>query len=169
MARCLIVDGYNVIKRDALLQRIEAKNLAEAREVLIARLANAPALRQDRITVVFDGWDSGNVRETKENRGRIAIIYSRHGERADEVIKRLAEEAQRKGSLLVVTDDAEICRFVRSVGQETAKVPRRSFQPRPRFDDCLVKEEDIAPPPSTSRKGNPRQPKKKRDRQPSLW
>ena len=61
------------------------------------------------MTVVFDGWQGGWNTEKMEKRKEIEIIYSKLGEKADEVIKRLIKE---KGSeAIVVTSDRDISRF----------------------------------------------------------
>ena len=39
--------------------------------------------------IVFDGWQAGGLRETRDLHRGIRVIFSRRGERADEVIKRL--------------------------------------------------------------------------------
>ena len=39
------------------------------------------------ITVVFDGWKTGEARESQSATGGIKVIYSRIGEKADSVIK----------------------------------------------------------------------------------
>jgi hypothetical protein len=64
--------------------------------------------------VVFDGWLGGEPKETRDRRLGMLIIYSRRGEKADEVIKRLlAAERQRA---VVVTSDREIQAWAHGVG-----------------------------------------------------
>jgi predicted RNA-binding protein with PIN domain len=61
------------------------------------------------MTVVFDGWQGGWNTEKRERRREVEIIYSKLGEKADEVIKRLLKE---KGSeAMVITSDQDISRF----------------------------------------------------------
>jgi predicted RNA-binding protein with PIN domain len=61
------------------------------------------------MTVVFDGWQGGWNTEKREKKREIEIIYSKLGEKADEVIKRLVKE---KGSeAMVITSDRDISRF----------------------------------------------------------
>jgi predicted RNA-binding protein with PIN domain len=61
------------------------------------------------MTVVFDGWQGGWSIEKMEKKKGIEIIYSKLGEKADEVIKRIIKE---KGSgVIVITSDREVSRF----------------------------------------------------------
>jgi predicted RNA-binding protein with PIN domain len=62
-----------------------------------------------RVTIVFDGWQGGWNTEREEKKKGIEIIYSKLGEKADEVIKRLVKE---KGSgVIVITSDREVTRY----------------------------------------------------------
>ncbi len=102
----LIIDGYNVIRQSQELQRLDARELEAGRTALLARLAAYRERCRHKITVVFDGWLGGDPKETRDRRQGMLIIYSRRGEKADEVIKRLlAAERQRA---VVVTSDREI-------------------------------------------------------------
>lgn len=131
----IIIDGYNLIRQSDSLRRFERLGLEKGREELIRRLAPYRKLKGHRITVVFDGWIGGHLREERQREEGIRIIYSRRGERADEVIKRLA----RKGSgeeLVVVTSDREIADAVgRSGGVAIAS---------PEFETRLVVEGEAA-------------------------
>jgi predicted RNA-binding protein with PIN domain len=62
-----------------------------------------------RVAIVFDGWQGGWNTEREEKKKGIEIIYSKLGEKADEVIKRLVKE---KGSgVIVITSDREVTRY----------------------------------------------------------
>jgi len=102
----LIIDGYNVIRQSQELQLLDARELEAGRTALLARLEDYRQHCRHKVTVVFDGWLGGDLQETRERRQGMMIIYSRRGEKADEVIKRLlAVERQRA---VVVTSDREI-------------------------------------------------------------
>ena len=102
----LIIDGYNVIRQSQELQLLDARELEAGRTALLARLEAYRQHGRHKITVVFDGWLGGNLQETRERRQGMMVIYSRRGEKADEVIKRLlAVERQRA---VAVTSDREI-------------------------------------------------------------
>lgn len=94
MGRDILVDGYNVLKRSASFQALEAKNLAAARDALITQLSSRYCHTPHQVVVVFDG--DGAYEQVSHER-RIRIIYSRRGETADSVIARLAGEARTAG------------------------------------------------------------------------
>ncbi len=102
----IIIDGYNLIRQSDSLRRFEKFGLEEGRNELIRRLSNFKKKRRHEITVVFDGWISGSPVEERQKEGGITIIYSKKGEKADEVIKRIAKKSDRE--IIVVTSDRGI-------------------------------------------------------------
>jgi predicted RNA-binding protein with PIN domain len=102
----LIVDGYNIIRQSPRLQFLDAMDLQAGREALLELLALYRRRSHHQITVVFDGWQQGELKESRERHQGILVIYSRRGERADEVIKRLLHQERERA--LVVTSDREI-------------------------------------------------------------
>jgi len=102
----LIVDGYNIIRQSPRLQFLDAMDLQAGREALLELLALYRRRSHHQITVVFDGWQQGDLKESRERSQGILVIYSRRGERADEVIKRLLHQERERA--LVVTSDREI-------------------------------------------------------------
>ena len=111
----IIVDGYNLIRQSATFRQSERKSLEEGRNALIRSLAIYRTLRGHRITVVFDGWIGGSPREERDLAFGMEIIYSRLGEKADEVIKRMVEKGSEE--ILVVTSDREIAVFATRRGK----------------------------------------------------
>src|SRR5665648_1154113 len=102
----LIVDGYNVIRQSPRLQLLDAMDLQAGREALLELLAHYRRRSHHQITVVFDGWQHGDLKESRDRYQGILVIYSRRGERADEVMKRLLTRERERA--LVVTSDREI-------------------------------------------------------------
>jgi uncharacterized protein len=111
----IIVDGYNLIRQSDTFRHSERKSLEEGRNALIRSLAGYRKLRGHRITVVFDGWEGGSPTEERDLAGGVEIIYSRLGEKADEVIKRLLGKGSEE--ILVVTSDREIAVFATRRGK----------------------------------------------------
>jgi predicted RNA-binding protein with PIN domain len=111
----IIVDGYNLIRQSVTFRQSERKSLEEGRNALLRSLAGYRKLRGHRITVVFDGWVGGSPTEERDLAGGVEIIYSRLGEKADEVIKRLLGKGDEE--ILVVTSDREIATFAVRRGQ----------------------------------------------------
>ncbi len=110
----ILVDGYNVIKKNAMFQMMEIKNMALARDTLIRQLKNRYRYTTDRVIVVFDGSDG---REQTRHDDHIRIIFSRYGETADSVIARLAKEARQAGrKIILYSDDCEVKQSVREQG-----------------------------------------------------
>ena len=103
-ARDILVDGYNVIKNNLMFRTLETKSLAEARLLLIRQLQNRYRHTTHRVIVVFDG---DGKHEQVSHEEHIRIVYSRYGETADSVIKRLSAEARSVGRLVQMYSDDE--------------------------------------------------------------
>jgi uncharacterized protein len=106
----VIVDGYNLIGSEQGLHGA----LEHKRNWLIERLVQYQKIKRFDVTVVFDGWRSGQIRETNEKFAGIAVIYSRQGEKADAVIMRVARE--KSAGAVVVSSDREIRNAVERSG-----------------------------------------------------
>ncbi len=105
----LIIDGYNLLHVNRSLVRLNSVQLQWERDRLIHQLSTYQELKACRVTVVFDGWQEGWSTETREKKKGVELIFSKLGEKADEVIKRIVKE---KGSgSIVITSDRDIARF----------------------------------------------------------
>ncbi|MFZ5453492.1 MAG: NYN domain-containing protein [Thermodesulfobacteriota bacterium] len=168
MALHLIIDGYNLIRQSPYLQAMEARELEFGREALLAKLAGYRQSRpQHKITVVFDGWLGGNLKESRDRRAGMAIIYSRRGERADEVIKRLLERERGRG--VVVSSDKELQDFADRVGAAWISAPEFEMFHLQGAAGPTESEAEEQPPSRSSKKGpSHRVPKRQRQRQQRL-
>ena len=110
----IVLDGYNFIKQSQELRRLEQVELQKARGGLIDQLAQYKRLKGHSITVVFDGWQQGRLAGQRERSKGIEVIFSKVGEKADDVLKRLA--AEKKGGILIVTSDQEVASFAEKKG-----------------------------------------------------
>lgn len=106
----LIIDGYNLLG----VRGQVGPNSESARERLLRELSTYRQRKGHPITVVFDGWQQGMGAERREHRIGIEVVYSRRGERADQVIQRLVEEFGR--DCAVVSSDREVADFAKSRG-----------------------------------------------------
>ena len=169
MALHLIIDGYNLIRQSPYLQAAEARDLELGREALLATLADYRKLKpQNKITVVFDGWVAGDLKESRDRRAGMVIIYSRRGEKADEVIKRLLEK--ERGRAVVVSSDREL--------QEYALKVKATYISAPEFEMAHLRgadldagdtaEEETAARVSHKKGPSHRAPKRQRQRQQRL-
>ncbi|MBH0210108.1 MAG: hypothetical protein HP495_16635 [Nitrospira sp.] len=162
----LIIDGYNLLSAGVRL----SGQLESARERLLRDLAAYRHRKNHHITVVFDGWQQGQPSEQREHRSGVQVIYSKRGERADQVIQRLAREYG--GDCSVVTSDHEIVNAARAHGafvmgaQEFASKLRASSVPSGTVPHKeLDTGEDAMARRGPEKKGNPRKlPKSQRQR-----
>jgi len=114
VGRDILVDGYNVIKRDASFQALSEKNLAAARQLLVNQLATRYRHTPHQVIVVFDG-DGVSEQSTQDR--RVRIVYSRVGETADTVIARLAASARAaRREVELYSDDSEVRQSVAQQG-----------------------------------------------------
>jgi predicted RNA-binding protein with PIN domain len=156
----IIVDGYNLIRQSDVLRGQERQSLEAGRKALIHSLAQYKRLRGHRITVVFDGWEGGSPLEERDLAGGVAIIYSRLGEKADEVIKRLVAAGSEE--ILVVTSDREIATFAARRGKSSiaspefaARLDRLAAAPAQGADNPPETEDDEADRPGAAKKKGP--------------
>jgi len=97
-----LVDGYNVIRRDAELRDRETGRLEAGRAALLALLAGVARDVRDDFVVVFDGAHrTGDA----PGPGRVQTVFSRPPETADDVLRRLAA-THREGAVVVTSDRA---------------------------------------------------------------
>jgi len=106
MALHLVIDGYNLMRQSPELRRFDKGELEQGRGILLKYLLAYQRTKKHAITVVFDGWIEGHFSESRARAGGITVIFSRRGETADEVIKRLA--GQERERALVVTSDSDL-------------------------------------------------------------
>lgn len=173
MATHVIVDGYNLLGVRGQVGRTDAAGGEAAREQLLRDLSAYRQRKGHPITVVFDGWQQGGETERLEHRAGLLVIYSRRGERADQVIQRLAEEYGR--DCAVVSSDREVADFARACGAFV--IAAAEFESRLRVRPAVTAQsgpyqkdgpEDDLPRRNPEKKGNPRKlPKalRKRSRQ----
>jgi predicted RNA-binding protein with PIN domain len=118
----ILIDGYNLIRQSVSLRRFERQSLEAGRNALIASLSDYKKRKGHKITVVFDGWESGSALEERDFQADINIIYSSRGEKADEVIKRLTAESDEE--IIVVSSDREISSFATRRGKTAISSPQ---------------------------------------------
>lgn len=110
----ILVDGYNVIKNNAMFQFLDVRHRADARSLLLKQLHNRFMRTPHRVTVVFDG---DGAREMVTHEEHIRVIYSPHGVTADSVIARLATELASAGrNVALFSNDGEVRQAVSKQG-----------------------------------------------------
>ncbi|OLB94228.1 MAG: hypothetical protein AUH30_18445 [Candidatus Rokubacteria bacterium 13_1_40CM_68_15] len=98
-----LIDGYNVIRRDADLSAAEAGGLHVGRAALLRLVAGAARRHSDHFTVVFDGAPGAGPTESP---GQVEVLFSRPPEKADDVLIRLARQSGDGDA--VVSDDRTV-------------------------------------------------------------
>ena len=113
----IAIDGYNFIKQSPELRKLEQIELQKAREGLIEDLARYKRVKGHSILVVLlDGGQQGGGGKRRKLQG-IQVVFSRPGEKADDVLQRLAAEKEGwhpPGD--VRPGDRRLCRKERSKG-----------------------------------------------------
>jgi predicted RNA-binding protein with PIN domain len=146
--------------------------MEQERTQLIHELGRyATRRRRHQLIVVFDGWKSGDPCEGQQSIAGITVIFSKLGERADQVIQRLCVEYGT--TAVVVSSDREISDYARNQGNFT--ISAQEFEQRLRQTSSnptrhQIKDEAAlnapAEPhrggkPTGKKKGNPRKLTKK--------
>jgi predicted RNA-binding protein with PIN domain len=114
----IIIDGYNLIG-------IHHVNIDRERDRLIDHLIKYAKAKGHAVTVVFDGWKGGGGTESVSTRGGVRIIYSRLGDKADSVIKRIVSSDRREW--IVISSDRDIAAHAWAKG--SVPVPSERFLP----------------------------------------
>ncbi|NUO58439.1 MAG: hypothetical protein HOV71_02945 [Hamadaea sp.] len=105
----LIVDGYNVTKRG-----YPEMSLEQQRTRLITALGALGAQTRAEVTVVFDGAEK--VHGLPPNPRGLRVLFSRKGETADELVRRLVRAEPAGRPIVVVSSDREVADGVRRHG-----------------------------------------------------
>ncbi len=101
----IVIDGYNLIRRSPRLALLDRRDMEEGRNALLTILAAYRRLKGHRITVIFDGWERGEIREQVKLTAGLQVVFSRRGERADQTIVRFIQQAP-SGAVVVTSDRA---------------------------------------------------------------
>ena len=105
----LVVDGYNVTKRG-----FGEMPLEQQRRRLVAGLGGLAAQTRAEVTVVFDGAE--RVLGLPPAPRGVRVLFSRKGETADELIRRLVRAEPEGRPVVVVSSDKEVADGVRRHG-----------------------------------------------------
>ncbi|HTL24925.1 MAG TPA: NYN domain-containing protein, partial [Mycobacteriales bacterium] len=106
----VLVDGYNVTKGGYGELTLEAQ-----RTRLLAGLGGLAARTGAEVTVVFDGAERTLATALKAPRG-VRLLFSRRGETADEVLRRLVRHEPVGRPVVVVSSDREVADGISEAG-----------------------------------------------------
>jgi predicted RNA-binding protein with PIN domain len=117
----VIIDGYNLIRQSHTLSELDRLDLQQGRDALVDRLAAYKRIKPHKITIVFDGPKALSFSQTRDYIKGIGIKFSRGGESADTVIKRMVQRQREKA--LVVSSDLDLVKVTESYGAATISSP----------------------------------------------
>jgi len=152
----IIIDGYNVIG-------IFHKDMDKARDALLNAIINYRKVKRHDITVVFDGYKNGMATQQVAFRDNVKVIFTRLGERADDVIKKTVSKERREW--IVVTADRDIANHAWAAGS-VAVAPEQFMgiitrQHGINADEVREAKDEDGEDERHERKGNPFRPSKK--------
>ena len=173
----LIIDGYNLMGARGEIGPGATFDSRIVRETLLEDLAMYHQRKGYAITVVFDAWRERGQLEQQEHRPGLHILYTKGGEKADQVIQRMV---RRYGhACVVVSSDTEIMHtaqdhgaFVLTSQEFQGKLRSKGGQNENRTMNAgssinlsCIKNEDEPKISRSDKKGNPRKlPKAQRRR-----
>lgn len=117
----IIIDGYNLIRQSKSFGALDRQDLQLGREALLDMLSAYKRIKRHTITVVFDGTKAPTFSLHKDQIKGIKVKFSRRGEFADAVIKRMAAKLREKA--MVVSSDLDVIHFSASKGSATIDSP----------------------------------------------
>ena len=117
----IIIDGYNLIRQSKSLSAFDRQDLQLGRDALLDMLSAYKRIKRHTITVVFDGINAPPFSQNKDQIKGIKVKFSRCGESADVMIKRMTAKLREKA--LVVSSDLDVIHFAASKGSATIDSP----------------------------------------------
>ena len=105
MKHLMLIDGYNLLHEVTPLGDLQGNGWEDARDQLIAVIADYQGGRQEKIYLVFDGHYLPANLGNQENYGRLSVIFTKEGESADTWIERKSVQVGRESRITVVTSD----------------------------------------------------------------
>ena len=106
MAHYLLVDGYNIIFANPLLEALAKDNLEDARKKLSDSLCEYKALTHYRLILVFDAHLVAGGTGSVSNYRNIKVVFTKEAETADQYIEKVAYKYGKKTDhVTVATSD----------------------------------------------------------------
>ena len=124
MKPLLLVDGYNVIGAWSV-PKAERLTIEESRERLVHMIADYAGFSGEEVVVVFDGHYTDRTTRSHMNAHGVEVVFTRHGESADNYIEAACAAAPRWRSVRVATIDA-IEQTV-TLGRGAVRISSREF------------------------------------------
>ena len=172
MSKHLIIDGYNLLGAAGKVLREGSQGGEAVRETLIQSLGRYQQRIGHPITIVFDAWRQIGGMPREESRAGVTVIFSRKGEKADQVIQRMVREYG--SDCVIVSSDHEVMDTARA--HRAMVIRSQEFWPKLQSSKSTSRGRDESKDEGDQRenvrigkKGNPRKlPKSLRNRLRSL-
>ena len=120
MAMHVIIDGYNILGVRGWSGNFSSQESEQCRERLLQDLSRYSHRKGHSLTVVFDAWRQPHG-EHREHRSGVQVLFTKEGERADQVIQRMARQYTR--DCVVVSSDLEIVATAKAHGHHRGREP----------------------------------------------
>lgn len=114
---CFIIDGNNLIHRDADLSGIRHSDFVAARDALVHRLDGCASGIAKRIVIVFDGRASQMTGDPATS--TVEVLFSPSNMTADSIIERMVYDMPKTETVTVVTSDRGERETVEAAGGHT--------------------------------------------------
>ena len=101
----LLIDGYNIVFAWDELKKVAEKSLDDARILLISRICNYRAMRQNNVILVFDAYKVKGLQREIENIHGVSVVYTKEAETADAYIEKTSRELCKNYRVRVATSD----------------------------------------------------------------
>jgi hypothetical protein len=113
----IIIDGYNLIRQSNSFGDLDRQDIQLGREALLEALSAYRKIKHHKITVVFDGTNAPPFSQHEIRIKGIKVRFSRKGELADSVIKRMVNREKERA--LIVSSDLDIVNYAIAKGGAT--------------------------------------------------
>ena len=118
----IVIDGYNVIKRNPELSSKEKISMESAREGLIKLMKVYKGIKPNHnVIIVFDGMKEMAGQSIGERSG-VKVVFANGS--ADDYIKSMIEDSPTPADYIVVSDDNDIINHARNKGAGFLNTPR---------------------------------------------
>ena len=134
----VIIDGYNFIFAIDDLRRIAESDIARARDTLIRMMCDYSAFRKCKVIIAFDAYKRRGGEGSREEIGRVTVVYTKESQTADSFIERTTYETSAEHSVRVVTSDYQEQLVI--LGSGGLRVSAREFYAEFRETTRLIRE-----------------------------
>jgi len=114
MATKIVIDGYNFLWNDAFSRETAVRGFDKGRESILNWISAQPLLQSFEVMVVFDAYKTDASHPTEENVRGLRVVYTAHGQRADDLIREMA--MMHGPASIIVSSDNEVARFAEKKG-----------------------------------------------------